>query len=85
MSGYDECQKVDPLYHSVPRFYSFPKRQNPDSLKLKTLDENFKSDENGRKFSKRVEKPCGKGGNCSFRAISPFPTVFLKRRVLQTC
>ena len=28
---------------------------------------------------------CGKRRNCSFRAISPFPSVFSKRLVLQTC
>ena len=48
-------------------------------------DKNFKSDENGRKFSERVEKHCGKRRNCLLRAITPFPIVFLKRRVLQTC
>ena len=36
----------------------------------------FKSDENDRKFSKRVENTVGKRRNCSLRAISPFPTVF---------
>ena len=39
-------------------------------------DDNFKFDENGRKFSKRVENTV-----CT---ISPFLTVFLKRIVLQT-
>ena len=48
----------------------------PNSSKLK--DYNFKSDENGRKFSKWVENTVGKRRNCSLRAISPFPTVFSK-------
>ena len=34
-------------------------------------------DESGRMFSKRVENT-GKTRNCSLRAISRFPTVFLK-------
>ena len=45
-------------------------------------DDNFKFDENGRKFSKRVENT-GKRRNCSLRAISPFPTM-ISRLVLQT-
>ena len=40
-------------------------------------DDNFELDENRRKFSKRVENT-GKRRNCSLRAISPFPAVFLK-------
>ena len=35
-------------------------------------------DENGRKFSRSAEKHCGKRRNCSYKAISPFSTVFLK-------
>ena len=47
--------------------------------KLKEFaDDNFKFDENGSKFSKRVENTAGK------RAISPFPTVFFNRLVQQT-
>ena len=33
-------------------------------------------DKNGGRFSKRVEKNCGKRRNCSLRAISPLPTMF---------
>ena len=40
-------------------------------------DDNFKFDENRRKFFKRVEN-CGKRRNCSLRAISPLLTVFSK-------
>ena len=40
----------------------FPKRQILDSFKLKEFeDNNIKFDENGRKFSKRVENAVGKG------------------------
>ena len=41
--------------------YPFPKRQILDSSKLKVfVDDNFKLDGNGRKFSKRVENTVGK-------------------------
>ena len=44
----------------------FPKRQNLDSSKLKEFaDDNFKFDENGRKFYKRDRKHCEKRRNCS--------------------
>ena len=56
----------------------FPKQQISHSSKLKEFaDDNLKFDGRGRKFSKRVENTVGKG-NCSLRAISPFPTVFSK-------
>ena len=55
------------------------KRQILDSSKLKEFaDDNFKFDENGRKFFKHVENTVGKGEICSLRVISPFPTVFSK-------
>ena len=39
----------------------FPKQQILDSSKLKEVaDDNFKLDENGRKFSKKVENTVGK-------------------------
>ena len=50
-----------------------------DSSKLKEFaDDNFKFDENGRKFSKRVENTVGKVEIACLRAVSPFPTVFSK-------
>ena len=50
-----------------------------DSSKLKEFaEDNFKFDEKGRKFLKRVENTVGKGENCSLREISPIPTVFSK-------
>ena len=43
-------------------FLPFPKQQILDSSKLKEFaDNNFKCDENGRKFSKQVENAVGKG------------------------
>ena len=60
-------------------YLPFPKRQILDTSKLIELaDVNFKFDENGSKFSKRVENTVGKWTNCSLQAISPFPTVFSK-------
>ena len=47
-------------------------------------DDNFKFDENGRKFPKEIENTVWKRRNCSFRAISPFPHRVFKRLVLQT-
>ena len=42
--------------------YPFPKRQILDPSKLKkSADDNFKFDENGRKFSKWLENIVGKG------------------------
>ena len=64
--------------HWMMLYYPFPKRQILDFPKLKEFAvDNFKIYENGKKFSKRVEKAGGKG-EISFRAISPVPTVFLK-------
>ena len=41
---------------------TFPKWQIPDSSKLKEFAaDNFKFDENGRKFSKPIENTVGKG------------------------
>ena len=41
-------------------------------------DDNFKFDENGRKFIQMGRKHCGKRRNCLLRAISSFLTVFSK-------
>ena len=52
---------------------------NLDSSKLKEFaNDNFTFDENSRQFSRTGKKHCGKRRNCSFRAISPFHTVFSK-------
>ena len=55
---------------------SFPNNKILDSTKLKEFaDDNFKFDENGRKFSKWLEST-GKRRNCFLQATSPIPTVF---------
>ena len=65
--------------------YPFPKRQILDNYKLKDFaDDNFRFDENGRKFSKRVENTGEKEkllvkSNFSF-SCSVFKGLVLKTR-----
>ena len=69
-------QLVKDLYHSF-FFKPFPKRQILDSSKLKEFaDDNFKFDENGRKFSKRVENTVGKGEIARYEQFLLFPQCF---------
>ena len=50
-----------------------------DSSKLKEFaDDNFKLDENGIKFSKRVENTVGKGEIARYEQFLFFPQRFLK-------
>ena len=50
-----------------------------DSFKLKDFaDDNFKFDENGRKFSKRVENTVGKGEIARYEQFLLFPQCFQK-------
>ena len=57
----------------------FPKQQILDSSKLKHFaDDNFKSDENGRKFSKRVENTVGKGEIARYEQYLLLPQCFQK-------
>ena len=61
----------------------FPKQQILDSTELKEIaDDNFKFDDNGRKFSKGVENTVGKGEIARYEQCLLFPTVF-SRLVLQ--
>ena len=54
-------------------------------FKLKEFaDNNFKFDENGRKFSKRVENTVGKGEIGRYEHL-PFPTVFSKDIKTRAC
>ena len=53
---------------SVVKNKPFPKRQILDSPKLKKFaDDNFGFDENGRKFSTRVENNIGKGETAGYK------------------
>ena len=57
----------------------FPKQQILDSSKLKQFaDDNFKFDENGRKFSKWLENTVGKGEIARYEQFLLFLLCFLK-------
>ena len=61
------------------RFQPFPKRQILDFAKLKEVaDDNFKFDENARKFSRQVEKTVGKGEIARYEQFLLFPQCFQK-------
>ena len=54
-----------------------PDEKNLDRSKLKqSTDDNFKFDENSRKFSKRVEKTVGKGEIARYEQFLLFPQFF---------
>ena len=60
-------------------FYHFPKRQILDSSNLKEFaDDNLEFDENGRKFSKRVENSEGKREIACHEQFLLFPQCFQK-------
>ena len=57
-------------YNNCP----FPKRQTLDSSNLKEFaDDNFRFDEKGRQFSKRVENIVGKGEIARYEQFLLFP------------
>ena len=63
----------------------FPNDKILDSSKLKEFaDDNFKFDENGRKFLKPVENTVGKGEIARDEQFLLFPAVFSKELILQT-
>ena len=63
----------------------FPKRQILDSSKLKEFaDDNFKFDENGRKFPKSVENTVGKGEIARYEQFLLFPQCFQKTHTADT-
>ena len=62
-----------------------PKRKMLDSFKLKEFeDDNFKFDENRRKFSKRVENTVGKGEIARYEQFPLFPQCFQKACTVHT-
>ena len=66
-------------FHYLSAYGSFPKQQILYSKKLKEFaDNNFKFDQNGRKFSKRVENTDGKGEIACNEQFLLFPLVFSK-------
>ena len=63
----------------------FPKRQILDSSKLKEFaDDNFKFDENRRKFSKQVENTAGKGEIARYEQFLLFQQCFQKASPAET-
>ena len=59
--------------------YFFPRRQILDSSKLKEYSgDNFKLNENGRKFSEQVENTVGKGEIARYEQFLLFPQCFKK-------
>ena len=57
----------------------FPNNNCNDSSKLKGFaDDNFKSDENGRKFFTQGENTVGKGGIALYEQFLLFPQCFQK-------
>ena len=65
--------------------YTFSKQKLLDSSKLKEFaDDNFKCDENGAEFSKRLENTLGKGEIARYEQFLLFPQCF-QRLVQQTC
>ena len=60
-------------------FNTLPDDKFLDSSKLKKFaDDNFKFDENGRKFSKQVENTVGKGEIARYEQFLLFPQCFQK-------
>ena len=58
-------------------FKPFPNNKFLDSSKLKgSADDNFKFDENGRKFSKQVENTVGKGEIAHYEQFLLVPQCF---------
>ena len=56
-----------------------PKQQILDSSKLKEfVDENFKFDENGKKFSKQIENTAGKGEIACHKQFLLYPQCLQK-------
>ena len=59
--------------------YPSPKQQISDPSKLKEFaDDNFKSDDNGRKFSKQVENTVGEEEIACYEQFLLFPQCFQK-------
>ena len=61
----------------IALFNPFPNDKILDSSKLKGFaDDNFELDDNGRKFSKRVENTMGKGEIARYEQFLLFPQCF---------
>ena len=68
-----------------PVLHSFKKRQVLDSSKLKQFaDDNFKFDENGGHFSRKIENTVGKGEIAHYEQFLHFPHMFSKTCAAET-
>ena len=61
---------------STQRFIPFPKEILESSKLIKFADDNFRFDENGRKYFKRLENTMGKGEIARFEQFLIFPQCF---------
>ena len=67
------------VFFFIYLFNPFPNDNFLDPSKLKGFaDDDFKFDENGRKFFKQVENTVGKGENARYELFLLFPPVFSK-------
>ena len=82
-----KCFQFEPVYNLIELIPSntittlnpFPNNKILDSSKLKdSADDNFELDENGRKFSKRIENTVGKGEIARYEQFLFFPQRFQK-------
>ena len=68
-----------PIHIFLESLEPFPKQQTSDSSKLKQFaDDNFKFDENGRKFSESAENTVGNGEIARYEQFLLFPQCFQK-------
>ena len=73
------------IFKSKKLINSLPNDKFSDSSKLKEFaDDNFKFDENGRKFCKRVENTVGKGEIARHEQFLLFPQCFQKTCIADT-
>ena len=76
----DERENLEWSWH-----LTFPKRQILDSSKLKEFaDDNFEFEEDGRKFSMRVENTMGKGEIARYEQFLLFQQCFQKTSTADT-
>ena len=79
-----EMRKSNQVYSPAWLSY-FPKQQMLDLPKLKEfVDDKFKFDENGGKYSETVENTVGKGENVHYKEFLLFPQCFEKTSAADT-
>ena len=74
-----DLEQADCLMCTMKAHLTLSQTTNLDSSKLKEFaDDNFKFEENGRKFSKRVENTVGKGEIARYEQFLLFPQCLQK-------